>query len=103
MSSDAMVKPASGDVGQSGDEKCADEANVETKPATCELVDMVVKATWEEALRRLGGSPSNPLPLWTMLASRILRAVANGERDPQRLERFALEGLNAQNGRSKDC
>jgi hypothetical protein len=33
------------------------------------------------------------LPLWTMLASRILRAVAIGERDPERLQLLALEGL----------
>jgi len=65
----------------------------EPKPATSELIDSVTEATWNEALRQLGGLPSNPLPLWTILASRILRAVADGERDPLRLKRFALDAL----------
>jgi hypothetical protein len=98
MSGDVTVKPESIDVGLSGGDGRAEasaEAVAETKPATDELVDMVTEAVWEEALRQLGGSPSSPLPLWTKLASRILRAVADGERDPQRLKRFALEGLNA--------
>ena len=67
----------------------------EVTPTTRELLDATTEATWQEALRRLGSTPSNPLPLWTMLASRILRAVANGERDPERIKRFALEGLES--------
>lgn len=106
MSGDVTVKPESIDVGLSGGDECASEASPEvvaaTKPATCELVDMVTAATWNEALHHLGRSPSNPLPLWTKLASRILRAVADGERDPQRIKRFALDELNAHDGFSKD-
>ncbi len=68
------------------------------KNATCELIDKVTEATWREALRQIGGLPTNPLPLWTILASRILRAVADGERDPQRLKRLALDGLNDYDG-----
>lgn len=98
MSGDVTVKPESFDVGLSGSDGRANLASTEVvaeaKPATGELVDMVTEATWSEALRQLGGSPSNPLPLWMMLATRILRAVADGERDPQRLKRFALDGLN---------
>ena len=63
-------------------------------PITCDLVDLVTEATWNETLHRLGATPRNPLLLWTMLAMRILRAVADGERDAQRLQRFALEGLD---------
>ena len=74
----------------------------ESKSASRELVDTVTAATWNEALHHLGGSPSDPLPLWTKLASRILRAVADGERDPQLIKRFALDGLNAHDGFSKD-
>ena len=55
----------------------------EPKSASGELVDVVTEATWNDALSQLGGLPSNPLPLWMMLATRILRAVADGERDPQ--------------------
>jgi hypothetical protein len=62
----------------------------------------VTEATWREALRQIGGLPTNPLPLWTILASRILRAVADGERDPQRLKRLALDGLNDYDGFGKD-
>jgi hypothetical protein len=74
--------------------KTEDEVAGEPKPATRALMDAVTEATWNEALHRLGAAPSNPLPLWTMLASRILRAVADGERDPEHLKRFALDGLN---------
>jgi hypothetical protein len=106
MSGDVTVKPESIDVGLSGgDERASDagtEVVAETKPATRELVDTVTAATWNEALHHLGGSPSDSLPLWTKLASRILRAVADGERDPQLIKRFALDGLNAHDGFSKD-
>jgi hypothetical protein len=67
------------------------EANISTR----DLVASVTEATWSEALHRLGTAPSNPLPLWTMLATRILRAVAIGERDPERLKRLALDGLGS--------
>ena len=95
MSGDVTVKPESIDVGLSGGD--GREANTdvvgEPTPATRELVDTVTEAAWKEALRQVGGLPSNPLPLWTILASRILRAVADGERDPQHLKRFALDAL----------
>ena len=68
----------------------------EPKSTSGELVDMVTEATWNDALGQLGGLPSNPLPLWIMLATRILSVVADGERDPQRVKRFALDGLNDQ-------
>ena len=98
MSGDVTVKPESFDVGLSGADVANAEVLAETKPGTGELVDTVTEATWNEALRQLGELPNNPLPLWTMLATRILRAVADGERDPQRLKRFALDGLNGHDG-----
>ena len=107
MSGDVTVRPGGIDVSLSGGDRRANEANTEvvaeTNPATSELVDIVTEATWNEVLGQLGRTPSNPLPLWTKLASRILRAVAEGERDPQRLKRFALDGLSADDGFSKDC
>ena len=57
------------------------------------LYDVITEAmsdAWDEALRILGGLPSDPLPLWTMLARRILAAAGDGERDPERLKRIAL-------------
>jgi hypothetical protein len=106
MSRDETMKPEGGNVRHAGREERSNEADAEiggeTTAATGELVDMVTEATWDEALRQLGGLPSNPLPIWTMLATRILRAVADGERDPQRLKRFALDGLNDHVGSGKD-
>jgi len=101
MSGDDAIKPEGGDVHlcSGGDTIIvADELADEAKRATSELVDLVTEATWNEALHQLGGLPINPLHLWTMLATRILRAVADGERDPQRLKRFALDGLNDHDG-----
>jgi hypothetical protein len=98
MSGEDTFKPEGGTVRFAGVAEADSGVGGEPKSAPCELVDMATEATWNEALRRLGGLPSNPLPLWTMLASRILRAVADGERDPQRLKRFALDGLNGHDG-----
>ena len=80
-----------------------DEAIGEAEPATRELLDKTTEATWNEALRQLGNTPSNPLPLWTTLASRILSAVATGERDPERLKRLALEGLRNRDWFAEDA
>jgi hypothetical protein len=97
MARDETIKPegrgirVSG-IGESTDEM--DEVVGEPEPATSALIDAVTEATWNEALRQLDKVPTNPLPLWVVLATRILRAVADGERDPQRLERLALDGLN---------
>jgi hypothetical protein len=98
MASEETIKPEGGTVRLAGIIE-ADSGGVgELKNATCELIDKVTEATWREALRQIGGLPTNPLPLWTILASRILRAVADGERDPQRLKRLALDGLNDYDG-----
>jgi hypothetical protein len=96
MPRDETMRPESGGRVTGGGEPTykAGEAIGEARPATRELVDRVTEATWSEALSRLGRTPSNPLPLWAMLAGHILRAVANGERDPERIKRLALDGLN---------
>jgi hypothetical protein len=54
-----------------------------------------MEAAWEEASGHLGGAPLDPLPLWTKLATRILTAVSEGERDPQRLKQIALAPYKA--------
>ena len=103
MPRDETIRPQGGGVHITGGGEPtyeADEIVGEAKPATRELVDRVTEATWNDALRQLGRTPSNPLPLWMMLATRILRAVANGERDPERLRRLALDGLHDRDWRS---
>jgi hypothetical protein len=93
MSGDETIREDGGAVGLADTIETDPGLVGEPQPATSELIDSVTEATWNEALRQLGGLPSNPLPLWTILASRILRAVADGERDPLRLKRFALDAL----------
>ena len=103
MSGEETIKPEAGDFGHPAG-TIGTDVEVVGKPiaAICELVDTVTEATWKEALSQLGGLPSNPLSLWAILASRILRAVAIGERDPQALKRFALDGLNEYELSGKD-
>ena len=101
MAGEETIKPEGGTARLAGIIE-ADSGLVGERDSATGLVDKATKASWEEALRQLGGLPSNPLPLWTILASRILRAVANGERDPQQLKRLALEGLNDYDGFGKD-
>ena len=98
MPRNETFRPEHGGVGDTGGEQAiyeAEDAVDKPKSTTWDMVDVVTEATWNEALARLGRTPSDPLPLWTMLASRILRAVAIGERDPERLTRLALEGLRS--------
>ena len=105
MSDDRTIKLGDGELQLTGGEARPSESGVEVvgKPKSADgaLVDMVTEATWNDALSQLGGLPSNPLPLWSMLATRILRAVADGERDPLRIKRFALDGLNDHGGFDK--
>jgi hypothetical protein len=58
-----------------------------------DIITEATAAAWEEALCILGGPPSDPLPLWTVLARRILMAAGDGERDPEMLKRTALRFL----------
>ena len=53
----------------------AKELGDEPKRAKSDLVDLATEATWNEALSQLGGLPSNPLPLWTLLAAQRVRGV----------------------------
>ena len=98
MAIDETTQPEGGDVRLAGTTETDVGVVGEPKRASGELVDSVTEAAWNDAMSQLGGLPSNPLPLWMMLATRILRAVADGERDPQRIKRFALDGLNDHDG-----
>jgi hypothetical protein len=102
MSGEETIKPEGGAVRLAGTIEVNTGFVGEASSATSELIAAVTEATWKEALRQLGEPPSTPLPLWTILASRILRAVSEGERDPQRLKRFALDGLNGYDWSGKD-
>ncbi|KAB2941757.1 MAG: hypothetical protein K8F92_11640 [Hyphomicrobium sp.] len=80
------------DSGGAGRRKAIDESPA----AEVEMVDVVteaMRAAWEETIRQLGGAPSDPLPLWTRLATRILTAADEGECDPNRLKLIALGAL----------
>ena len=98
MSGDEMTKLEGGDLHLAGTIETGVEVVGEPRTARSELVDMVAEATWNEAVNQLGAFPTNPLPLWITLATRILRVVAGGESDPQRIKRFALEGLKEYDG-----
>jgi hypothetical protein len=96
--SDVSFNPKRADDGQKvGQHSPSGRANGFAPQAR--IVDVAteaMEAAWEEALRRLDGAPLDPLPLWTKLATRVLTAVGNGERDPQRLKQIALAALDAQ-------
>ena len=71
-------------------------ASEETSQGTSyDLITEVMTETWDEALRILGGLPSDPLALWTLLAKRVLTAVGEGERNPERLKHIALRFLES--------
>ena len=57
------------------------------QPVSVDLITEAMAEAWEEALRRLGGPPNDPQPLWMLLAKRVLAAAGEGERDAQRLKR----------------
>ena len=61
------------------------------------VITEAMEAAWTEAGRVLGGVPDDPLPMWSMLAKRIIDAVGEGERDPERLVRVALANLDTLN------
>ena len=64
-------------------------------PETVALMGRVCDDAWNEAQRWLSLAPvGDASGLRAMLALRVMAAVANGERDPQRLGLLALEALD---------
>jgi hypothetical protein len=57
------------------------------------VITPAMDAAWQEAVRHLDGAQIEPLPLWTMLETRVMAAAGNGERDPTRLKLIALAAL----------
>ncbi|HEY8245694.1 MAG TPA: hypothetical protein VIG38_00205 [Hyphomicrobium sp.] len=83
-----------------GEEEFVDEVDScagshSSAASQAELVDVVTNAmaaAWNEAVPP-GQSPADPMPLWLMLAKRIMSAAGEGERDLERLKCFALAGI----------
>jgi len=65
-------------------------------PDTVALMGRVCDEAWIEAQRWLSLAPMNDTSrLRETLALRVMAAVANGERDPQKLRLLALQTLDA--------
>lgn len=73
----------------------AANVNVASRAELTDILTEATEAAWVEAVDRLGGVPADPLPIWSMLAKRIMIAAGEGERDPQRLKCIALRALEA--------
>ena len=65
-------------------------------PATVAMMGQVCDGAWDEATkRRLLFSARDSTGLRNVLALRVMAAVANGERDTDRLRLMALAALDA--------
>jgi len=65
-------------------------------PATVAMMGRVCDGAWEEATNRLSlFSARDATRLRNLVALRVMAAVANGERDPDRLRLRALAALDA--------
>ncbi len=62
-------------------------------PQTLALMRSAFDAAWEEIEYALAGSQLNPTELRTAMAFRIMLAVSDGERDPERLKELAIETI----------
>jgi hypothetical protein len=62
---------------------------------TVAMMGRLCDEAWLEAQCRLSCPPGDRSGLRNLVALRILAAVANGERDPERLTAKALEALDA--------
>ena len=91
MIDDARV-PA-GHADRASEDHAPEKIAAPSQTPSYDVITEAMAAAWDEAICALGEPPSDPLPLWTMLARRILIAVAEGERDPERLKRMALRNL----------
>jgi hypothetical protein len=66
------------------------------EPELVTLMGSVVDEAWEEAQCRLSfPTAADPTELRNLVAVRVMAAVANGLKDPERLKAIALEALDA--------
>ena len=75
--------------------RAAANVSVASQAELTDILTEAMEAAWVEVVHKLGGVPSDPLPIWSMLAKRIMIAAGEGERDPQRLKCIALRALEA--------
>ena len=62
-------------------------------PKTLDLMQWAFDTAWEEVEYALAGGKIDPTGLRTIMSVRIMAAVRDGERDPERLKEFALEAI----------
>ena len=60
-------------------------------PETLGLMTQAFDAAWEEAEYALASNTFDPTGLRRLMALKIMAAVRDGERDPERLKKLALE------------
>ncbi len=95
MVDDRSVGRRHANLAQTYEHDAPEEWCLASDPPSYDIITEATAAAWEEALSILGGPPSDPLPLWTVLARRILIAAGDGERDPEMLKRTALRFLES--------
>ena len=62
-------------------------------PETVDLIKWAFDTAWEEVEYALAGSQIDRTGLRTIMSVRIMAAVRDGERDPERLTELALEAV----------
>ena len=60
-------------------------------PKTLDLMQWAFDTAWEEVEYALAGGKIDPTGLRTIMSVRIMAAVRDGERDPERLKELAIE------------
>jgi hypothetical protein len=90
MADDRSVGRGHSDLAQTQEHDAPEEWCSASEALSYDIITEATEAAWAEVLCILGGPPSDPLPLWTVLVRRILIAASDGERDPEILKRSAL-------------
>ncbi len=62
-------------------------------PETLNLMSMAFDAAWNEVGFALAVRDAKPTAIRTLMSVRIMTAVRDGERDPDRLKELALEAI----------
>ena len=62
-------------------------------PETLDLMTWALDTAWEEVEYALASDTANNTELRTLMAVRIMAAVRDGERVPERLKELALEAI----------
>ena len=61
---------------------------------TVALMGRICDAAWAELQKRIGPC-GDPINVHTLMALRVIQAVADGERNPERLKAIALRAIDA--------